>query len=148
VEIFHSTEDTDEEIGRVSSHWGSLLQRLFSTFANGWPGKGLLILRLALGLYALNRCVVEMRSDASSLQIVVALGGGFAAIFVVIGLWTPIAASLLALVGLVRLIFLPPASWDTVLAGAIGLALSLIGPGATSVDAQSYGRRRISITKH
>jgi hypothetical protein len=62
---------------------------------------------------------------------------------VLVGLWTPGASlvgvmleSLFALAGLrYRLVHMLMAS--------VGLALALIGPGAWSLDARLYGRRRL-----
>ena len=63
----------------------------------------------------------------------------------VIGLWTPIAALLMAAMELGLLFFdSNPASMHIVLA-ALSVALAMIGPGAWSVDARLFGRKRIRI---
>ncbi len=63
----------------------------------------------------------------------------------IIGLWTPVAGLFLA-VSELSLLLLPSCngSMHLVLA-ALGAALAMIGPGAWSVDARLFGRKRIRI---
>ena len=63
----------------------------------------------------------------------------------VIGLWTPVAGLFMA-VSELSLLLLPfsNGSMHLVLA-ALGAALAMIGPGAWSVDARLFGRKRIRI---
>lgn len=123
------------------------MQRLFSTFANGWAGRGLLALRVSVVPYLLQHCVAQLHTDAGVLQIALAIAGGVASLLLLVGLWTPIAAAAIALLSARYLISQFAPSWDAFLAGAIGLALAFLGPGAYSIDAKAYGRRRISVTK-
>ena len=62
----------------------------------------------------------------------------------IIGLWTPIAGAFMALCELSLLLFTSGASMNIVLA-ALGAALAMLGPGAWSVDARLFGRKRIRI---
>ena len=77
--------------------------------------------------------------------MVLSLVATVAALLLVVGLWTPVAATLVAVLhawyGLSR----PESSWDVFRGGAIAIAIILLGPGASSVDARIYGRKRISI---
>jgi uncharacterized membrane protein YphA (DoxX/SURF4 family) len=62
-----------------------------------------------------------------------------------IGLWTPIAGFFTALAELSFLFFrFSDPSMHIVLA-ALGAALAMLGPGAWSVDARLFGRKRIRI---
>ena len=63
----------------------------------------------------------------------------------IVGLWTPVAGLFLA-VSELSLLLLPSCngSMHLVLA-ALGAALAMIGPGAWSVDARLFGRKRIRI---
>ena len=74
------------------------MQRLLSSFADGWPGTGLLLLRL-LTCTALNYFGIVSLQEASPLAIVVPqiIGIG-AGILLLIGLWTPVAGVLAAIV--------------------------------------------------
>lgn len=69
-----------------------------------------------------------------------------AGILLLAGLWTPIAGSLVAVLGLWNLISTRPADpWFTILLVTIGAALALLGPGAWSVDARLFGWKRIDL---
>jgi putative oxidoreductase len=63
----------------------------------------------------------------------------------IIGLWTPVAGLFLA-VSELSLLLLPSSSapMQFVLA-ALGASLAMIGPGAWSMDARLFGRKRIRI---
>jgi uncharacterized membrane protein YphA (DoxX/SURF4 family) len=67
-------------------------------------------------------------------------------VLLLIGLWTPIAGVLVAL-SVVWGVFSHPASWEHCLSiGIMGVAVSLLGPGAWSVDARLYGWKQITIS--
>jgi putative oxidoreductase len=74
----------------VSCSWRYLLQRLFSTFADGWPGAGLLLLRLLVG-GVLIYCPISSLTDAIRFEIAVPeLLGAAAGALMIAGLWTPV----------------------------------------------------------
>jgi hypothetical protein len=62
------------------------LQRLFSTFPSGWPGAGLLFLRLTAGLPLVIREISEIRGAPQSLTIVLSGAAVVIGILLVIGL--------------------------------------------------------------
>jgi uncharacterized membrane protein YphA (DoxX/SURF4 family) len=72
------------------------------------------------------------------------LAAGCSALLTV-GLWTPIAGSLMAAVELSLLIFHFSGSSMHIVLAALGAALAMIGPGAWSVDARLFGRKRIQL---
>jgi hypothetical protein len=117
------------------------LRRLFSTFAHGWPGAGLLLLRLAVGIAVVVRGFPGLLSGPAIIDIV----GMATGTLVLVGLWTPISGTLVAAVGLWSAIFQPGDPWAGILLGTIGAALAMIGPGTWSVDARLFGWRRIEI---
>jgi putative oxidoreductase len=119
------------------------VQRLFSTFANGWPGLGLLTQRLVLGAVLVCNAVASVRATPDGSEIfsqIIALTSG---ILLVAGLWTPISGVLLALVESWILFSRSGKPWVPVLLAALGVTLAMIGPGAWSVDALLFGRKRI-----
>jgi putative oxidoreductase len=68
-----------------------------------------------------------------------------AATFLLVGLWTPAAGVLLAVAELCLTFSHPIDPWRHILLGALGVALAMLGPGAWSVDARLFGRKRIHI---
>lgn len=69
-----------------------------------------------------------------------------AGVFLFAGLCTPIAAAAAALLELWLAAVASGSSLDHLLAAAISLSLTALGPGAWSVDAHLFGRRRISLS--
>jgi putative oxidoreductase len=76
----------------------------------------------------------------------VQLAAAGAALLLLAGLWTPVAGVLMAIAE-VFLAFSHPSvdPWRHILLGTLGTALAMLGPGAWSVDARLYGRKRIRI---
>src|SRR5580698_2311071 len=77
---------------------GNFLQRLFSTFAGGWPGVGLLLLRLLTSAALIYFGIVGALEAPSLTIAVLQIIGVAAGILVLIGLWTPVAGTLAAFV--------------------------------------------------
>jgi len=119
------------------------VRRLFSTFAHGCPGSGLLFLRLVGGIALIAQAFAGLRSGLSILEIVEVAAG----LLIVVGLWTPISAWVVAVLGLWRLVSDIGDPWADILITTVGIALALIGPGAFSVDARLYGWKRIDVGK-
>lgn len=121
------------------------MRRLFSTFARGWPGAGLVLVRAVSAIALAHQGLVRL-SDASSGNALFFAVGVFAlAALLLVGLWTPIAGVLLAAVELWWVFAQPGDPWLGLLLGTMGLALALLGPGAFSIDARLFGWKRIDI---
>jgi putative oxidoreductase len=118
------------------------VQRLFSTFPNSWPGLGLLILRFASGLsVAAAAHGAGDLAGTASLFARSAVGG--AAVMIWIGLWTPLAAVAGAAIQIIIIIFGHQFNSSLVVFAGASLSLAMLGPGAWSLDARLFGRKRI-----
>lgn len=119
------------------------MQRLYSTFANGWPGLGLLLLRLAGFLFLVERCLAStFPVNADLWPSAIAVIGG---VLLLAGLWTPIGGGATALLELWIASRTGDARQAHLLCAAIAVSLTVLGPGAWSMDARLFGRRRILI---
>lgn len=122
---------------------GTHLQRLFSTFAGGWPGAGLLLLRLVAGtalLYFATGRHLNSSDLPSFVPQVLEVGAG---ILLLVGLWTPIAGAAMAMVQVWIAFSRAGDPLIPLLLAALGLGLAMIGPGAWSIDARLFGRKQI-----
>jgi uncharacterized membrane protein YphA (DoxX/SURF4 family) len=123
------------------------LQRLFSTFADGRPGLGILLLRLVTGAALVHYGIAgpgDAHHFATIAPQIIAAG---AAILLLIGLWTPLVGTGVAIVELWRVFSGAGDPWIPIILAALGTALALIGPGAWSIDARLFGRKRFEIPK-
>ena len=118
------------------------MQRLFSTFPCGLPGAGLFIIRAAVSIPLVHAGVLTAASPSPLVFELVAAG---AAIFLLIGLWTPLAGALIAVTELTLAVSQPAEHRAFVHFAALGAALALLGPGGCSLDARLFGRKQIRI---
>ena len=123
------------------------MQRLFSTFPDGWPGFGLLLLRLGLSSHLIFIAISDLSAKSAELpavapNLIAAIGG----MFLLAGLWTPAMGTLVSLdeVWIAFSVHSPAQehTWIHICLAAMCASLAMLGPGAWSVDARLYGRRR------
>ena len=119
------------------------LQRLFSTFADGWPGLGLLLLRLLTAAFLFYDEIVYLKQPAQVLPTVMHSLGATMGILLFVGLWTPVVGTLVAMVETWILLSHSGAPCPAVVLAILGASLAMIGPGAWSVDARLFGRKHI-----
>jgi uncharacterized membrane protein YphA (DoxX/SURF4 family) len=100
-------------------------------------------MRLVAGIAIVVHGVMTLRGGlpiAAAILHVLAVGAG---LLLFVGLWTPIAGALLAIIALWNTFSQPGDPWPNIMLGTIGAALALLGPGAWSVDAHLFGWKRI-----
>jgi|1185.fasta_scaffold355037_1 putative oxidoreductase len=120
------------------------MQRLYTTFPNEWPGAGLLLLRLAEGIPSLLEGTLHTLSSGATLATLPYAADILSGLLLTLGFWTPIGGLLQALVEFSSV--LAGDGYEHIVRGMIGLSLAMLGPGAWSVDARLFGRKRIDVT--
>jgi hypothetical protein len=118
------------------------VQRLYSTFAGGWPGIGLLLMRLVVGAVVLWHAGPRLWSDPPLHMIIAYAPLALAALLLIAGLWTPVAGAVVAAVAISEILTGEPPVGH-LLAATIAGALTMLGPGRFSVDARLFGWKRI-----
>ena len=124
------------------------MQRLFSTFANGWPGIGLLLQRLLIAAALLHFGMSHLNGTSDFASIVLSLIGAAAGILLLIGLWTPFVGSLIAAIQMWIAFSCAGDPWTSIMLAILAATLAIIGPGAWSIDARLFGRVHIEIGGH
>ena len=123
---------------------GVHLQRLFSTFAGGWPGIALLMQRVltavALLHYGIRYFAEAPQSDFNVLHLI----GAGVGIFLLVGLWTPVIGALIAIIEMSTVFLHAGDSWISLILATLGATLAMIGPGEWSIDARLYGRKHFA----
>lgn len=79
--------------------------------------------------------------------LILQLVAACSAALLLVGLWTPVAGILMAVAELSLVLSQSNDPLMHVRLGALGAALAMIGPGAWSVDAHLFGRKRIEISR-
>jgi putative oxidoreductase len=120
------------------------VQRLFSTFPEGWPGTGLVFLRAATTI-PLVQFIAGSQATTLPVAVIFQFLAAICSALLTIGLWTPVAGLFMAISEMSLLLFPSTRTSMQVVLATLGIALAMIGPGAWSVDARLFGRKRIRI---
>jgi putative oxidoreductase len=118
------------------------VQRLFSTFANGWPGFGLLLQRLFTGIALLSGGLTQLKIPVAGL-VIPETAGAVLGLFILAGLWTPLVGTLIVAIELWIVLAGANDLWMSLMLAVFGGTLAMIGPGAWSIDARLFGRKHI-----
>ena len=119
------------------------MQRLFSTFANGWPGVGLLLQRIVTATLLVRFGIIGLTGTPFSSSNIPDIIGICTGILLLIGLWTPVVGTVIAVIELWVAITHAGDPWIAILLAALGGTTAMIGPGAWSIDARLFGRKHI-----
>ena len=130
------------------------MRRFYSTFPGSMAGVGLLLLRITVGSGMLVQAsawlMVPQTFDSglwAPALLAIVIGISF-----ILGFLTPLAGCVSTLAGVATRLLQP--QWSTSMTGLLGvsplvmvIAITLLGPGAFSLDAYFFGRRRIIIPR-
>jgi putative oxidoreductase len=100
---------------------------------------------MAAGIFIIARVLTRLGTEQPVGSTIAEILATVAGILLIAGLWTPVSGSLVAVFALWSAISRPGNPWTSILLGTIGAALTLLGPGAYSIDARLFGWKRIDV---
>jgi hypothetical protein len=112
-------------------------------FAGSWPGAGLLLLRLVVGSVVVVRAGSKLWAGAPLHATLTSASLAASGLLLIAGLWTPLAGAVVAVFETSHVLTTRPDRLACLLAGTVGGALAMLGPGRWSVDARLFGWKRI-----
>lgn len=119
------------------------LQRIFSGFPDGIRGIALLWLRIAVALLLLRDCAMNWERGHA---LVIPAAYAVAGLCLIAGVLTPTLGLIAAILEILKAVGPGWASWPfSLLMISVLVALAVLGPGAYSVDAWLFGRKKLMI---
>jgi uncharacterized membrane protein YphA (DoxX/SURF4 family) len=100
-------------------------------------------MRLVVGSVLLLRAGSKLWSDPPIQTTLTSASLTGAGLLLIAGLWTPLTGTLVAVIEVCRILTMDEDPLVCLLAGTIGGALAMLGPGRWSVDARLFGWKRI-----
>ena len=117
------------------------MQRLFSTFAEGWPGAGLFLQRVLTTVLLLCCGITHFHGTARLGLSIASVIAAVAGVFLLLGLWTPLAGIAIAIAEVWIFLAWSGSSLTPIMVAGLGATVAMIGPGMWSIDAKLYGRK-------
>jgi hypothetical protein len=114
-------------------------------FPDGWPGRGLLLLRLVAGIFLIKDGITELQGGPQWPGMMLPSWEIAAGMLFVVGLWTPMTGVLIVIVELWSIESRTGEFRNCVVLATFGAALAMLGPGVRSIDAHLFGRKRIDV---
>jgi uncharacterized membrane protein YphA (DoxX/SURF4 family) len=104
-------------------------------------------MRLVAGSSLIACGLMRLRTGPPAQLFIADVVGIAAGILLVVGLWTPIAGFLVAVLGAWTGMTQPGDPCANIFLATIGIGLALLGPGEWSADARLFGWKRIDIRR-
>lgn len=108
-------------------------------------------MRLLAGAALIHFGIACLRAAPPLSTAVLQITAVSAGILLVIGLWTPVAGAVAAVakVSIACSVYFSHSGdpWTAIVQAVLGAVLAMVGPGAWSIDARLFGRKRIDISE-
>jgi putative oxidoreductase len=98
-----------------------------------------------MGFFLIHDGIVGLMGPPQRESIALQVIAAIAAIFLLIGLWTPIAGAVVTLAEVSIALRGTDHLRSMILLATIGAAIAILGPGAQSIDAVLFGRKRLDV---
>ena len=102
-------------------------------------------MRLVIGSVLVVRAGLRLWADPPlniTITAAILLVAGF---LLMLGLWTPIVGTSVAVIEAWKFLTLPGDRWLWLLLGTVSGALAMLGPGRWSIDARLFGWKRVEV---
>jgi putative oxidoreductase len=87
--------------------------------------------------------IIDLTGASFSLSTIPQIVGACLAILLLVGLWTPVVGTMIAVIELWVALNHAADPWIPIILATFGGTAAMIGPGAWSIDARLFGRKHI-----